>query len=63
MITCWYKDNTWKTGFFHQWSQHYEEFECGPGHFPAAIIEDATDNRVHVVYAGNVSFSPEYPDE
>jgi hypothetical protein len=65
LVTCWYKtaiDDEWKTGFFHQWSQNYEEFESGPGNFPAAIIEDATNSQVHVVYAGWVSFSPDSPD-
>jgi hypothetical protein len=65
MKTCWYKRDSkadWKTGFFHRWSQSYEEFETGPGNFPAAIIQDATDSRVHVVYAGHVSFSPDNPD-
>ncbi len=62
--TCWYKTigSGWKTGFFHQWSTYYEEFESGPGPYPAAIIEDATDSQIHVVYAGFVSFSPDAPD-
>ncbi len=65
MKTCWYKtavDGAWEIGFFHEWGQNYEEFETGPGPFPAAIIEDATDSRVHVVYAGWVSFNPDKPD-
>ena len=62
MINCWYKDDTWKIGFFHQWCQNYEEFETGPGNFPAAIIEDATDSHCHVIYAGHVSFNPDHPD-
>jgi hypothetical protein len=65
IVTCWYKDepkDDWMTGFFLQWSQDHEEFETGPGNFPVAIIEDATDSRVHIVYAGHVSFSPDHPD-
>ncbi len=61
ITTCWYKDDEWKTGFFHRWMQAYEEFECGPGHFPVAIIKDATDSRIHVVYAKDVSFSLDQP--
>lgn len=61
-LDCWFKDgNDWLPGFFHQWSQSFEEFENGPGNFPAAIIEDA-NGRIQVVYAGDVSFSPECPD-
>ena len=65
IVTCWYKtsiDGEWETGLFHQWSQNYEEFESGPGNFPAAIIVDAT-GRAHVVHAGWVSFNPERPDD
>ena len=64
-VCCWYKREAceeWKCGFFHRWSQSYEEFECGLGHFPAAIIEDAVDCECHVVYAGHVSFSPDDPN-
>jgi len=62
---CWYKRNAtakWECGFFHQWSQSYEEFECGPGHFPAAIVEDAVTEECHVVFAGYVSFGDDNPD-
>jgi hypothetical protein len=65
IVTCWYKlygTANWKCGFFHQWSQSYEEFESGLGHFPAAVVEDAKDCQCHVVYAGFVSFSPDDPD-
>jgi hypothetical protein len=61
---CWYKrDGTanWENGIFHQWSQSYEEFDSGPGHFPAAIVE-GMDGECHVVYAGHVSFNPDHPD-
>jgi len=63
---CWYKPDAnapWGIGFFHQWSINYEEFETGPGNYPVAIIEDAVDSQVHVVYAGHVSFSPDGPDD
>ncbi len=64
---CWYKCGAtakweWKCGFFHQWSQSHEEFETGPGHFPAAIVEDAATEECHVVFAGHVSFSNDNPD-
>lgn len=62
MKPCWYRrDRKWKCGFFHQWSQSYEEFESGPGHFPAAIIEDACTQECHVVFAGHVSFGDDPP--
>jgi hypothetical protein len=62
--TCWYKTigGEWKTGFFRKWSTYYEEFESGPGPYPAAIVEDAVDSQVHMVFAGFVSFSPDHPD-
>ena len=61
---CWYKvEDGWKAGLFHQWSLNYEEFETGPGNFPVAIIKDTMDCRVRIVYAGDVSFNPEDPDE
>jgi len=63
--TCWYKEgigSEWETGFFHKWGTNYEEFESGPGHFPVAIVEDATNSQVHVVFAGFVNFSPNHPD-
>ncbi len=42
---CWYKRNEqWECGFFHQWSQSYNE--SGPGMFPVAIIEDARTQGV-----------------
>lgn len=60
--TCWYKvDKEWKTGFFHRWAQDHEDFDNGPGHIPVALIEDATDSRVRIVYASHVSFSPDCP--
>lgn len=64
ITTCWYKvDGEWKCGFFHQWSMDHAEFETGPGNIPVAVIEDAKDCRVHVIYAGDVSFNPDDPDE
>lgn len=60
ITTCWYQTDvtaTWKTGFFHEWSNDYDDL----GHYPVAIIEDATNNRVHIVYASRVSFSPNVP--
>ena len=65
ITTCWYKVSVggeWRTGFFHEWATSFEEFESGPGQFPAAIIEDAVDSLVHVVYAEFVSFNPNHPD-
>lgn len=62
---CWYKSSMtakWECGFFHQWSTFYEEFESGPGHFPAAIVEDAATEECHVVFAGHVSFANDNPD-
>ncbi len=58
MRTCLYKLDEWKAGFFHQWSISYDEFESGPGQFAAAIVEDA-EGRVHVIFAGDVDFSPD----
>ncbi len=61
ITTCWYKESdVWKTGFFHGWSQDFEEFETRQ--FGSAVIEDAVDSRVRVVYAGYVSFSNDNPD-
>ena len=65
ITTCWYKEgigSEWKTGFFHEWSINWEQVGDGPGQFPVAVIEDATDSLVHVVYAEFVSFSPNHPD-
>ncbi len=63
ITTCWYmEDCVWRTGFFHGWSSGRVERDLGPCQLPAAIIEDATNSRVHVVYAGLVSFSPDHPD-
>lgn len=60
---CWYKrDEKWECGFFHQWSVSYEEFDTGPGQFPAAIVEDALTQECHVVFAGRVSFANDNPD-
>ena len=38
------------TGTFHLWATDYVEFETGPGHFPAAVVEmdDGTVRSVHV---------------
>lgn len=60
IITCWYQTDAsanWKTGFFHRWSNDHDDL----GHYPVAIIEDASNSRVHVVYAPRVSFSPNAP--
>jgi hypothetical protein len=60
IITCWYQTDAaanWKTGFFHGWSNDHDDL----GHYPVAIIEDASNSRVHVVYAPRVSFSPNAP--
>jgi hypothetical protein len=66
IVTCWYKtaiDDEWYNGFFHQWNTHHEVFDSGPGHVPVAVVEDATDSRVHVVFAEFVSFTNGHPDE
>ena len=54
------KVTPWAIGTWHRWSQSYDEFECGPGHFPAAIVEDEA-GRVHVVFAEYVAFGVEKP--
>jgi hypothetical protein len=62
---CWYKRDAtanWERGIFHQWSQSHIEFESGPGNFPAAIVQEATNGQCHVVDAGQVSFQPGHPD-
>lgn len=60
ITTCWYRTDVatnWKTGFFHEWSSDHDDL----GHYPVAIIEDATNSRVHAVYVNNVSFSTNTP--
>lgn len=62
---CWYKRDSqakWECGFFHQWSQSHEEYENGPEHFPAAIVEDARTQECHVVNADHVSFANDPPE-
>jgi hypothetical protein len=68
ITTCWYKEGLgdgaeWKTGFFHKWDTKWEAVGEVSGQYPVAVIEDATDSRVHVMFAGSVSFSPECPDD
>jgi len=64
ITTCWYmEDCIWRTGFFHGWSSGYVESDSGPVQLPAAVIEDVTNSRVHVVYAGLVSFNPDHPEK
>jgi hypothetical protein len=50
----------WQSGTFHAWTQDYEEFENGPGMYPAGIIEDIA-GRVHCVHAESVNFGAEKP--
>lgn len=64
--TCWYKASVggpWLVGFFLRWSTNWVEVGSGPRQFPVALIKDATDSLVHVVYAGHVSFSPDNPEK
>ena len=63
---CWYRygcKDEWKTGFFHQWSIDCDQNDPHGGQYPVAIVEDATNNRVHVVDAGQISFSPNCPTD
>lgn len=64
---CWYRVVTgytmgkedlskWRMGDFHAWSTFHEEYESGPGPFPAAIVEDNKTGAVIVTFAGNVHF-------
>ena len=48
-----------ESGTLHAWMQSYNEFESGPGHFPAAIVESDRDGSVHVVSALDVCFGAE----
>lgn len=48
-------EGEWKKGVFRSWSTDHEEYESGPGPFPAAIVEDE-EGSIHVVYAEHVRF-------
>lgn len=52
-----YKDGKYQNvfGWFHRWSESYEEFETGPGNFPVAIIE-LHDGQTVLCPAENVKF-------
>lgn len=45
-------------GLFHAWTVDHEEYDNGPGHFAAAIVEDY-DGMVLVVPAQDVCFGTE----
>ncbi len=58
---CWFRNRSTEKikvepGTLHAWMQSYEEFESGPGHFPAAIVESDRDGAVHIVLASDVCF-------
>lgn len=48
----------WRPGVWHAWSLNHDEYEDGPGHWPAAIVEDPATGAVHSVFASNVRFAP-----
>lgn len=67
---CWYRDRrgqsaewTWKRGRILNWSTDHEEYETGPGPFPAAVVEDLASGDVSSVYVGLISFSAEMPQD
>jgi hypothetical protein len=52
--------NTNIQGFFHGWSQNYEELRGGVGNFPVAIVEVASGG-IHLFHAENVQFLDPLP--
>lgn len=53
----------WTGGRLLAWSTNHEEYERGPGQFPAAVVEELETGKVHVVFAGFVSFATHPPKE
>ena len=57
---CWYRLKTngpWVGGKWHAWSlDSVDHGEFGPGHYPAAIIEDEASGKIHIVHASLVHF-------
>lgn len=47
----------WRRGVLRAWSVDHIEMDGGPGNFAAAVVEEITTMRVHVVRADLVSFA------
>ena len=65
---CWYRVtlrsvSRWRAGHLRMWGTHHEEFESGPGLFPAAVVEDDETMAVAVVFAEYVCFAAKCPGE
>lgn len=66
---CWYQEYDykarcrlpWKVGYLRAWSTDHEEFETGPGHYPAAVIEDRDTGAMKSIHVQWVSMQP--PEE
>jgi hypothetical protein len=52
----------WTRGIFHSFMQDYEEFESGPGLYPAAVVENFSTGQVVVTHASDVNFGDHKPD-
>lgn len=63
---CWYKRapaGAWIAGIWQAWSIDHEEYESGPGMFPAAIVIDNATLDTKTVPAEFVSFATVPPNQ
>ena len=66
---CWYREyrypnlTPWRRGILRAWSTDHEEFESGPGPYPAAVIEDVETAGMRCTHVARVTFQEEMPSD